>query len=220
MQASRNIYFPVAWSIYLVSFLIILIQSSCTPGYVSEAELRAYVLEKGELTKTREYKGFKTQVTYRPTDLLIAQELGGEAARTQEELNRLGHKYGGYYYFILSLSRGEQEALYGSMGGYGQFSELVQTLSFRMAEYLTITTTGGDTIEVADYIFPRTYGMGGATNLMFVFNKKDAQDDEWVQLNLKEFGLGLGHQTFRFRRRDLEGVPRIKFAVGSPDNDR
>ncbi|MEM8567077.1 MAG: hypothetical protein AAGF85_11490 [Bacteroidota bacterium] len=192
--------------------LILLIQS-CTPSYLTEPELQAYIRESETLTKTREYKGYQIGVSYKPIDLLIAQELGGEVAGSFTRLTELRKKYENYDYFILSLSKADKEALYKTSGGYDQFSDLVQTLSFRMASYVNLTTAGKDTIEVADYVFPRTYGMGSATNLMFVFNKEKTENDEWVQFNLKEFGMGLGNKNFRFRREDLDQVPKIDFEV-------
>ncbi|MEO1049328.1 MAG: hypothetical protein AAFX87_01790 [Bacteroidota bacterium] len=188
------------------------ISYSCQPGYLNEKELQVYIQDTDNgLSRKKAFKGYEVQVTYRPQDLLIAQETSGKTEVPAQELERLTSKYEDYYYFILSLSRDNKEALYKTGGGYDQFSDMVQTLSFRMASHVNMTTAGQDTIEVADYVFPRAYGMGGATNLMFVFNKKEAEGDEWVQLNLKEFGLGLGNQNFRFRKEDLDEVPKIKF---------
>jgi hypothetical protein len=191
--------------------LLFLSLSSCTPEFLTEEELTAYVLdEDNNLTKTSTSNGFDIKVTYRPTDLLIAQE-AGDKELAAEELKRLQDKYGNYYYFILSISKDNKEGLYKQQGGFDQFSELVQTLSFRMATYVNMTTSGKDTIEVADFIFSRTYGMGSATSLLFVFNKEEAAGDEWLQFNVKEFGMGLGNQTFRFRKEDLDTAPKIKF---------
>ncbi len=175
--------------------IISLALTACTPTYLPEQELQTYIRDS------------------EPTDLLIAQELGGEVADSFTQLTELRKKYQNYDYFILSLSKDDKEALYKADRGYDQFSELVQTLSFRMASYVNMTTAGKDTIEVADYVFPRTYGMGGATSLMFVFNKEETNGDEWVQFNLKEFGMGLGNKNFRFRREDLDNVPKIDFRV-------
>ncbi len=200
--------------LYLLFILAIwCLVSACTPSHLTEDELKAYVLAQQSLTKTKESKGFVTQVSYRPVDLLIAQELGRHEAANPSELEHLKKKYIGYHYFILSLSSGDKEALYQAGSGYRRFSDLVQTLSFRMDKYVDMTTSGSDTIQVADYVFSPTYGMGGATSLMLVFNKKYTRDDEWIQFNLDEFGLGIGSQTFRFWRKDLEEIPRIKFAV-------
>ncbi|MEM1405263.1 MAG: hypothetical protein AAGG59_00700 [Bacteroidota bacterium] len=198
---------------WLVMVLCMCLSLACTRTYLSEHELQAYIQESEELSKTKVYKGYQITVSYKPNDLLIAQELGGEEAKSFIQLTELRKKYQDYEYFILSLSKENKEALYKAGGGYDQFSDLVQTLSFRMGNYVNMTTSGSDTIEVADYVFPRTYGMGAATNLMFVFNKKNAEDDEWMQFNLKEFGMGLGNKTFRFRRADLEHVPKIDFTV-------
>ncbi len=202
-----------SYTLWLGMILCLYYLTACTPSYLSEQELQAYVQESESLSKTKAYKGYQIVVTYRPNDLLIAQELGGQEASSFTQLQALRKKYKDYYYFILSLSKDDKEALYSSGGGQDQFSEMIQTLSFRMASYVNMTTAGRDTIEVADYVFPRTYGMGGATNLMFVFSKKEAEDDEWVQFNLKEFGMGLGNKTFRFRKDHLENVPKIDFRV-------
>ncbi|ELR73391.1 Putative lipoprotein precursor [Fulvivirga imtechensis AK7] len=184
----------------------------CKPTYLSEEGLKSYVLDPdNELTKEISYKDYSVKVTFRPADLLIAQETGGETEVEKEELERLRQKYSDHYYFILSLSRDNKEAHYQTGQGFGQFSELVQRLSFRMHEYVNLTTSAQDTIHVGDYIFPRTYGMGGATNLMFAFNREKSIGKEWLQLNLKEFGLGVGNQNFRFRIEDIETVPKINF---------
>lgn len=196
----------------VLAIAILFTLNACSDDFLLESELQAFVLESKHLSKEREYKGFNVKLSYRPNDLLIAQELGGNKV-SLPELNSLRGKYEGYYYFVLRLSKEDKEALYQSQSVSGQFSDLVQTLSFRMSNYVNMTTSGKDTIEVADYVFPRTYGMGGATNLMFVFNKADASQDEWVQFNLKEFGLGLGNQNFRFKREDLENAPHIKFQI-------
>ncbi len=197
----------------LLFILAICVLSACTPEYLTEKELQEYVIESETLNKSREFKDYKIQMTYRPNDLLVAQELGGEIAPSKTELDRLTTKYKNYDYFIFSLSKDDKEALYAGSNGFDQFSELVQTLSFRMTNYVNATTSGADTLEVADYVFPRTYGMGMSTNLMFVFNKEKSLDDEWVQVNVKEFGMGLGNQVFRFNRKELDNHPHINFKV-------
>ncbi len=195
--------------------LLSMLLCACTPKYMSEEELQKFVLENSELSKKREFKGYEIQLYYKPTDLLIAQELGGELAKSKEELERLQQKYANHEYFILSLSKNNKEALYQMGNGFDQFSEIVQTLSFNMGNYVNSTTSGKDTVEIDDYVFPRTYGMGMSTNIMFVFSKEKSKDDEWIQVNIKEFGMGLGNQVFRFKREELENLPSINFKVNS-----
>lgn len=200
--------------IAIVSMMTLCLLGCGTSEYLSEEELKGFVLDADHgVTKKHEVKGFQSTVTLRPNDLLILQETGGETTVDQLTLDRLRSKYKDYYYFILSLSKESKEAEYQAGGGFGQYSDLVQTLSFRMADYVNMTTNTQDTIPVGDYIYPRTYGMSSASTLMFAFNKEKTKNREWVQFNLKEFGLGIGNQNFRFNVADLEKVPNIKFEI-------
>jgi len=193
--------------------LIMSFQSCSTPNYLSEKDLKVYLFDKdNSLSKEHVLKGNKSIVTYRPTDLLLLQETRGTTKIDSSTLVRLQQKYQDHYYFILSLSKNNKEAEYQQQG-MGQFSDLIQTLSFRMSEHVNMTTNSRDTIPVGDYIYPRTYGMSNASTLMFAFNKEKTKSTEWVQFNLKEFGLGIGNQNFRFKTSDLENIPRIQFEI-------
>lgn len=181
---------------------------SCKPEYLSPKELEAYVTEEDHgCAKLASIGETTIAVTYRPTDLLVYQETGDEAVDIKK-LEELRQKYSRYYYFILSLSHQGKEALH--QAGREQYSNLVETLSFRMNEYVTLTTSASDTIPVGDFILNRTFGMSRSTDLLFVFNREKAKGKEWVQFNLNEFGLGAGNQRFRFNTEDLEGLPKVK----------
>lgn len=182
---------------------------ACKPDVLSPEALSAYVADgENGLQKSVSVGQTVINVTYRPTDLWVLQETGtGPIDATKIEALR--KKYGQYYYFILSLSDQDKEALHQASGE--QYSELVQTLSFRMNEYVTLTTTAQDTIPVGDFMLNRTYGLNKSTDLLFVFSREQAIGRDWVQFNLNEFGLGAGNQRFRFRTIDLEEVPAIDF---------
>lgn len=196
---------------YLLAVIIGL--CSCQSGYMHKEELEAYVSDADhEVTKEREYKGYKVQVTYKPSDLLILQENNDSEQLDSSSYSRLYQKYHNYYYFILELSRGDKEVLMQHATS-PEYTELVQTLSFRMGQYVNLTTSERDTIPVGDYTFPRTFGMGSSNALMFAFSKADVEQDEWLKFNLQEFGLGLGIQSFRFDIEKLESTPRIEFKI-------
>jgi hypothetical protein len=196
--------------LYCLVFIALLF--SCSPGALSPQELQAYVQDEfNGLTQKVEVNGYQLKLTYRPTDLWVHQEVGDNMVAVGQ-LDTLRNKYNNYYYFILSLSRNNKEALH-QVGSMDQYSELVQTLSFRMPQYTTLTTTASDTIPVGDFMLNRTYGMSTSTDLLFVFSREKALDDEWVQFNLNEFGLGTGNQRFRFKRKQLEEAPIIKFTT-------
>jgi hypothetical protein len=184
---------------------------ACTPSHLSKEELTEFIRDEENGVKQSATIGQTVvDVQYRPTDLWVAQELGDETPQPAQ-VDSLRKKYDRYYYFILSLSRNNKEALHQVEEGFGQYSELVQTLSFRMPEYVTLTTAAQDTIPVGDFMLNRTYGMSSATEVLFVFSREKAAGQDWVQFNLNEFGLGVGNQRFRFKRGDLEAVPTLAF---------
>jgi hypothetical protein len=186
--------------------------SSCSPKKFSAEELQAYIIDEENGTSlTEELNGTKVTVTYRPTDLWVSHEIDHEVV-SMPEIDSLRKRYSDYYYFTVSLSRNNKEALH-QVNNMGEYSELVQTLSFRMPQYVTLTTAKQDTIPVGDFILNRTYGLSSTTDLLFVFNKKKAAGTDWVQFNLNEFGLGLGNQRFRFSTMDLEETPQINFST-------
>ena len=179
------------------------------PEYLSSEDLNKFILNADNgLIQQSDVNDYSIEVMYRPTDLWIQQETGGE--NDEKKLSSLRSKYDRYYYFIVNLSKNNKEALQVD-GAFGQYSELVQTLSFRMNNYVNLTTSSQDTIQTADFILNRTYGLSNATSLLFVFNKEKAKDKDWVQFNLNEFGLGIGNQRFRFKIKDLEEVPHMNF---------
>lgn len=193
-----------------ILFLSVALAIGCKPKtFSTEKELIAYLQEEGNgLKKTNEVGDYKITVTYRPTDLLVLQEVGEKP--TDEAIEKAKSKYQNYYYFILSLSKSGKEALDQSQG-FGQYSEMVQKLSFRVPEFVNMTTSANDTIPVADFILNRTYGLGNSTDILVVFNKEKAKGQEWVQFNLNEFGMNLGNNRIRFRVSDLQNCPRLLF---------
>jgi hypothetical protein len=192
----------------VLSFLLIVLLVGCKPqSFPSEKELVAYIQdEENGLKKTNEVGDYKVTVTYRPTDLLIKQEVGEKPSK--EALEKARKKYQNYYYFILSLSKSGKEALDQSQG-FGQYSEMVQKLSFRVPEFVNMTTSASDTIPVADFILNRTYGLGSSTDILVVFNKEKAKEQTWVQFNLNEFGMNLGNNRTRFKVNDLDNCPHL-----------
>ncbi len=193
----------------LLIFSLALMHACTERSQYSETDLIKYLSSNERFFKTSTSGDITLRVTYRPTDLMVAQELRGIAHPTEQAITHARQKYDHHYYFIMSLSRSGKELLTPSATGMAQFSELLQTISFRMHEVVNMTTFGGDTIPVADYVYNRTFGLGSSTDLLFVFERTAAQDQEWVQLNINEFGLGIGRQFLRFRVTDLENAPDI-----------
>jgi len=194
----------------IVFLFLVSIVGCSTPTSLAPSELDKYVLdfEHGLIQKTQ-INGYSIEVYNKPTDLWVLQEIK-DIKFDNVVVDKLREKYGQYYYFILNLSRDNREALHAN-GADGQYSDLVQTLSFRMGAFVNLTTSKHDTISLGDFVLNRTYGMSDATSLLFVFDREKAKNSEWVQFNLNEFGLGVGNQRFRFDTKHLNQVPKIDF---------
>jgi len=199
--------------------LCCLFYSCSQPEYLSEEDLSRYVLDEDNgLSVQVHIDDTKIQMTYRPTDLLVAQELKNVSNLTTSLLLEKREKYGHHYYFILSLSNSGKDVL-SSPANQAGFSELLQTISFRMNEVVSLTTSKRDTIPVAGFLYNRTFGLSNSTDVLLVFDRTETKASDWVEISIDEFGLGIGKQSVRFKIKDLEDVPKINFEKmsGKPD---
>jgi hypothetical protein len=196
-----------------VAFLFVILNaSSCRNEFVSEADLVEYVNDTDNgLTKSVRAGRNLVEVSWQPTDLLIAREVRGIQKPTAEEIDRARAKYQGQYYFAVRLSRNGQDLSTPSQVGFEGFTRLLETLSFEMGDKVSVITSAGDTLAVADYVYNRTYGISKSSDLLFVFRKErqPLHDNAFLELKLDEFGLETGKQVFRFEIDDINETPKI-----------
>lgn len=177
---------------------------SCLNGNSSCEDLRRYVEDESNgCSKSITKDGSVIRVSYRPTDLLIAQEISDERLDA-ETISQLKKKYSQYYYFVVSVSIAGNEAIHNGLRA-NNYDNIVRTMSFRMQDYISLTTSLSDTVSFADALMDRTYGLARSTNLLLAFKRSDfGHDAEWMDVNVKEFGVGVGNNSFRFRLKDIE----------------
>lgn len=160
------------------------------------------------LSQEKSLGSHQLRLWYKPTDLLVAQELRSRPEKDSLAVQEARGKYGRYAYFVLDISSADGNPLYQDMG---QFSERLQTLAYRMDQYAFLTTSEQDTIPVADYNFPRLYTHSPSVSLLFAFEKDKIQQADWVDFHLNEMGLGLGKQALRLQTENIHATPQIKF---------
>lgn len=196
----------------LINFIVcFFFLQSCTPDLLTEEALQAYVQDTDHgLIKTAERGSLEVGAVFRPTDLIVAQELRSQEVN-EEVIQKLRKKYRAYSYFVLSISNNGKDALYSTAGSYQHFSDNLQKLSFRMQDYLHMTTSAKDTVYMADYHFSRMHGMSGSTQVLLAFDLEKIKDKKWVQLNVKEMGFGAGRVNLRFDIDDIQDTPEIDF---------
>lgn len=197
---------PIVW----LTFLLLGISTACsTPEYLPKEALQVY-LQDPDNGLTRKMRAGEVQmtVTYRPNDLLVQQEVGD--AQDTSAIRKAFEKYEDHAYFTVQLAAGERDALYGGSADQAAFSEHLQTLSFRMGEYVQLTTSAQDTIPVADFYYSRNFGLSKSSDILFVFNNEKLKNSNSLSFHVKEFGFRTGNQSFPFKTKDLVQAPKLE----------
>lgn len=188
----------------------ILLLGSCGPGQVSRKKLIGIIERDHGLNQTREVNGIKVQARYCPYQLLVCQELQAGNRKDSTKVNELEKKYSGQYYFRLSFSKDNKEVI-RQLGSYNQYSNMLQVFAFQLATYINATTDKNDTLPLRDYAFEQDYGMSSANTSLLVFKKSDFENAGVINLNIGEFGLGIGNVQFTFRQKDLKDIPSLNY---------
>ena len=194
--------------LYILSVLV-MIFCSCGRKTATEAEIQAYASDPSNgLIQVDSIHGLKIEVQNRPVSLIAAQELRGQTVQNDSTLKEATKKFSQNLYFNLNLSVGDKDPLLYS-GSMQRFSALLQTLAFQMDHFVFLTTSEKDTIPVGDYVYPRLYGMGSGSSMLFAFTRDSLkwEKTEWVDFHLQEFGMNTGNRKYWFKKSDLEDVP-------------
>ena len=145
---------------------------------------------------------------YKPTDLMVQQELGNSDTL---DVSKLRAHYNKYMYFVLSMSRNGQELLNSSTGSRAEFGAMVNQLAFDMDKKVHLYTQQKDTLMLLDYIYPRTYGMTPNTTMLFVFpkDKKYLEKDE-LSFTIEDLGFYTGEVKFKVPINNIVSEPKLK----------
>lgn len=195
----------------IVFILLVACLYGCKPDSLPEGQLRTFVLDEDNgLHKKITVNEVTMEVTYMPGDLLVAQEFENKIDTAQ--LATLRKKYDQQLYFLLTLSKNGKEALYSLDPNSQSYSELVNTLSFQMGQYVYLTNSiSNEPVTILDFVLNRSYGMASGTELLFAFPAKNNLSSDWMQINIDEFGMNLGNQQLKFVTKDIIECPRVRF---------
>ncbi|MDC1324788.1 hypothetical protein N8216_02045 [Flavobacteriaceae bacterium] len=175
-------------------------------------ELIMYIQdEQHGYSQQKTINGVAYTLLYRPTDLLVNQELSSVSA-SATEVEALRQKYKNYLYFNLSMSKNNQELLSVAPKNQNEFGAMVSQLAFGMNEKVHLFTQQKDTIALADYIYPRMYGMSRATTMMFVYPRDPNNlDQDYLNFTIEDLGLYTGEVKFKIDPKVLKNEPQLKF---------
>jgi hypothetical protein len=200
-----------AKAIILLFFVVLFFNRCATKTFDTQEDLWSYLKEvdNGYLQE-KNINGYNFSLLYKPTDLLVAQEL--EENPTQERINELREKYKKQLYFTLSMSRNGKELLSTTPKNRHQFGAMVNQLAFGMREKVTLFTQKKDTLELLDYIYPRMYGMSQATAMLFVYPKEEKYlKAATLNFTIQDLGTYTGEVKFKIDTDKIKKQPNLKF---------
>jgi hypothetical protein len=179
--------------------------------FETEKELLEYIQQEDNGYKySKTIVGVDYVLQYRPTDLLVKQELGDKVDENQIE--KLREKYNKYLYFNLSMSKNNQELLNGVAQDKAKFGQMVNELAFGMEEKVQLYTPQKDTLAMADFIYPRMYGMSNSTSIMIVYPRdKKYMSQDYLNFVIQDLGLDTGDIKFKLNTKALINEPQLQF---------
>ncbi len=196
----------------IVFLCISLWMTSCTnPLFDTQEELLEHIQqpEHGYL-QTKTVNGVDFSILYKPIDLMVAQELSEGDSTSQ--IDSLREKYKEYLYFTVSMSKNNQELLSNVAGNKQQFGAMVNELAFGMEQRVHLYTPEKDTIALADYIYPRMYGMSRATTMLFVYpREKKVTKQDYITLSIEDLGFYTGEVKLKIPTKVIKDEPSLTF---------
>jgi hypothetical protein len=194
----------------LLLVLLIFI-SSCGHNFKTPEEMTAFIAdEDNDYQYKKMVNGVDYVLQYRPTDLLVKQELPEKY--TPKQVEALRARYSKYLYFNLSMSKNNQELLNGMARDKQKFGQMVNELAFGMDEKVHLYTPEKDTLGMADFIYPRMYGMSNATVIMLVYPRDEKfMKKDHLNFTIEDLGLDTGELRFKIKTQALQDEPQLQF---------
>ena len=203
-------YYQLLRGASLLGGLGLLLGSCTTP--LPPAEYRAYLADPAHsLTHTTEANGATVTCTYRPTPLLVLQDLASVPAATPATRDSLARAYVGKTYCTLTLARNGGEIENQLVNDPAAYQQALTYLNSGIAADTYLATTPHDSVPAAASMYVRQYGTTGHSTLLLVFDTHQLTPQQGFHLTLHGQRLGLGTLRFPFAAADLAALPPLKF---------
>lgn len=196
-------------SLFLI--LITIISSCGNKSFDTAEEFSAFISDEDNGYKyTKEVNGVDFTLQYRPTDLLVKQEIGDSISK--DKVKALRQKYNKYMYFNLSMSKDGRELLSNVAGDKSRFGQMVNDLSFYMNEKVNLHTTEKDTLTMTDFIYPRMFGITNETTIMFVYPRDEKfLKEDYLNFTIEDLGFYTGVVKIKIDTAPLKNEPELNF---------
>lgn len=199
------------YNILYLAFIVFLLVNCSNNTFSNEEALLEYLKdEENGYVQRKSVNEIDFELMYRPTDLLVKQELGDSISLDRVEALR--ENYSKYLYFNLSMSKNNKELLSTIPNDRNHFTSILNQLTFGMGEMVHVFNDRKDTLEIVDYIYPRLYGMSNSTTIMFIHSRKEnPSKTEYLYFSIEDLGLNTGEIKFKIPYKLIEQEPKLIF---------
>lgn len=174
-------------------------------------QYRAYLAEPAHgLTQLRGVNGTVLTCTYRPTDLLVLQDLASASRCTPAIHDSLARAYAGKIYCALTLARDSAEIENQFVNDPAAYQQALAYLNTGLAADTYLSTgTAHDSAGALSSLYVRDFGATGRSTVLFVFDTHQLSIAGGFAVTFHDQRFGLGTQRFAFTARDLAAVPTL-----------
>lgn len=164
------------------------------------------------LTQTRVVNGTSVTCAYRPTDLLLNQELASaDPAPSPAQLDSLRRGYAGRLYCTLALARDSAELEASVIRDEAALSQTLIYLSTGIARDVYLRGLGqADSTAALAATYVRQYGATGRSAVLLVFPAPRLDGRQGFTLTYHDTRFGLGPVHFIFTPEALRALPTLK----------
>lgn len=195
------------WFACLFGALGLLLAGCATP--LPPTEYQAYLSDPAHgLSQTVEANGATIICTYRPTDLLVLQDLTSNPTAGRDSLARA---YAGKTYCTLTLARNGSEIENQFVTNPTAYQQALTYLNTGIAADAFLVTTPHDSVPAAASMYVRQFGTTGHSTLLLVFDTHQLTPQRGFHLTLRGQRLGLGTLRFPFTGSALAALPALQF---------
>ncbi len=197
--------------LFIMLFIAFLLSNCTNKSFTTKEEMFSYLQkEDNGYLHQKNVNGYDFSLLYKPTDLLVHQELS--ESPTSEEVEKLRTKYKKYLYFTLSMSKNNKELLSATPRNRQEFGAMVNELAFGMDKKVHVFTSKKDTLELLDYVYPRMYGMSKATTMLFVYPRDEKfLKEDYLNITIGDLGTYTGEVRFKVPTQKIKNEPKLEF---------
>lgn len=203
---------PVLSSSWWILGLAIL-ATSCSSN-LDQAHYLAYLADPTHgLTLTQEVDGATVTCTYRPTDLVVSQELAGDEGDSRyPKVDSVRQAYASKLYCSLSLARDGGEIENAFIRDEAALGQAISYLNNGIAQDVFVRGLGQpDSVAALAATYPRQYGNTGRSTVLLVFPAAQLNVSQGFTCSFRDSHFGLAPARFVFTASSMRALPQLQF---------